>query len=339
MVLILGPMVYSLICGIFSAAFFAMGGVFTLFSAVFLYLSGMRGGIIGTLISSIPTCLIIFMIPQNTGMALGYSLFLLMPTLVWIALVRFRTLEQLMMDMSGASEKRIDGFGFPNMVYLYIYILMFVYAIALCFPAVQTLCAQSYRYLIILLIKFLHPQSVVPTLGDVMTSDLPVMSAQKLLSLEDKEKLRDVLQMLPGNFAILLIGIHWVCWKISMKMSSYFKQESQWKPHPLDHTYPMWGDVVFMVCLAVQYGTYYVGASPLSQFMSAIFASLSSLPLLFLGLRILYLWSKRRGIKDKMFKIIVGVSFLLGFPFVIVILLGFIESIFNISKRFGLSHR
>ena len=306
----LGPMAISFLCGIFGAAFLSLGGVFLLALPAFYYFAGIRSGIIGVLISVVPTCFLFYSITQSQAFLLPFFLFIMMPILLWIAVYRFRTLDHLVLSQTKQSFP-LTNFGLPKMISVFIFGLCMIYAIAFSIPQIQSYFYAAY-------------QGAMPVFDQVA----------KIYGLKTEQ----VLQQLPDAIIFMLLSIHLLSFQFAFRIGSRVKLWS-WDAHPEDKTYALWWDIPFIIFLSASILTSLFNAPELVQLIFSCLTILSAMPLLMLGVQVFKIVGKRYGYKKRTINIVLGVLFFLVHPLIFVILLGLMESVVGISKRFQYNSR
>ncbi len=306
----LGPMAISFLCGIFGAAFLSLGGVFLLALPAFYYFAGIRSGIIGVLISVVPTCFLFYSITQSQAFLLPFFLFIMMPILLWIAVYRFRTLDHLVLSQTKQSFP-LTNFGLPKMISVFIFGLCMIYAIAFSIPQIQSYFYAAY-------------QGAMPVFDQVA----------KIYGLKTEQ----VLQQLPDAIIFMLLSIHLLSFQFAFRIGSRVKLWS-WDAHPEDKTYALWWDIPFIIFLSASILTSLFSAPEFVHLIFSCLTILSAIPLLMLGVQVFKIVGKSYGYKKRTINIVLGVLFFLVHPLIFVILLGLMESVVGISKRFQYNSR
>lgn len=306
----LGPMAISFLCGIFGAAFLSLGGSFLLALPAFYYFAGIRSGIIGVLISVVPTCFLFYGITQSQAFLLPFFLFIMMPILLWIAVYRFRTLDHLVLSQTKQSFP-LTNFGLPKMISVFIFGLCIIYAIAFSIPQIQSYFYAAY-------------QGAIPIFDQVA----------KIYGLKTEQ----VLQQLPDAIIFMLLSIHLLSFQIAFRIGNRLKLWS-WEAHPEDKTYALWWDIPFVTFLSASILTSLFNAPEFVQLIFSCLTILSAMPLLMLGVQVFKIVAKSYGYKKRAINIVLGVLFFLVHPLIFVILLGLMESVVGISKRFQYNSR
>lgn len=306
----LGPMAISFLCGIFGAAFLLLGGLFPLAIPAIYYFSGIRSGIIGILISVAPTFFLVYGITHNNAFVLPFILFIIIPIILWIAVYRFRTLDQLILSQIKQSFP-LTNFGLPKMISVFSFGLCILYAIAFAIPQVQSYFYGAY-------------QGAMPIFEQVAT----------IYGLKTEQ----VLQQLPDGIVLMLLSIHLLSFRVAFNVGKKLKLWS-WANHPEDHTYALWWDIPFAIFLSTRMLTSFFNVTEFVQFIFSGLTILSAVPLLMLGVQVFKFVGKHYGYKKRTINIVLGVLFFLVHPLIFVLLLGLMESVVGISKRFQYNSR
>jgi len=306
----LGPMAISFLCGIFGAAFFSLGGIFLLALPAFYYFAGIRAGIIGVLISTVPTCFLFYILTQRQDFLLPFFLLILIPIILWIAVYRFRTLDHLVLSQSKQSFP-LTNFGFPKMISVFIFGLCIVYSIALSIPQIQSYFHNAY-------------QGAMPVFDQ----------AAKIYGLKTEQ----LLQQLPDGIIFMLLSIHLLSFRLAFRAGNKL-QLWAWNTHPEDHTYALWWDIPFTIFLSANIAASLLKVPEFVQLVSSCLTVLSAVPLLMLGVQVFKIAGKSYGHKKRTINIVLGVFFFLVHPLIFVVILGLMESVVGISKRFQYNSR
>jgi len=306
----LGPMAISFLCGIFGAAFFSLGGIFLLALPAFYYFAGIRAGIIGVLISTVPTCFLFYILTQRQDFLLPFFLLILIPIILWIAVYRFRTLDHLVLSQSKQSFP-LTNFGFPKMISVFIFGLCIVYSIALSIPQIQSYFHNAY-------------QGAMPVFDQ----------AAKIYGLKTEQ----LLQQLPDGMIFMLLSIHLFSFRFAFKIGNKLKLWV-WDKHPDDNTYGLWWDIPFAIFVSANIAASLLNAPEFIQLIFSCLTILSSVPLLMLGTHVFKIAGKSYGYKKRTINIVLGVFFFLVHPLIFVVFLGLMESVVGISKRFQYNSR
>jgi hypothetical protein len=306
----LGPMAISFLCGILSAAFLSLGGVFLLAVPAFYYFSGIRSGIIGVLIAAIPTCLLFYGITQSQDFLLPFFLFIIMPIILWIAVYRFRILDHLVLSQSKSSFP-LTNFGIPKMIAIFIFGLCLAYALAFAIPEIRSYFYDAY-------------QGAMPIFDQVA----------KIYSLKTEQ----IIHQLPDVIVFMLLSMHLFSFRVAFSIGKKLKLWS-WDAHPEDHTYALWWDIPFFILLSTCIGFPLLQTNEFVQLIFSCLTILSAVPLLMLGIQVFKIIGKCYGYKKRTINIVLGVLFFLVHPLIFVLLLGLMESVVGISKRFQYNSR
>ncbi|HCU06394.1 MAG TPA: hypothetical protein DIC42_02260 [Holosporales bacterium] len=305
----LGPMAISFLCGIFGAAFLSLGGIFLLIVPAVYYFAGIRAGIIGVLISVVPTCFLFYGATQSQEFLLSFFLFILMPILLWISVYRFRTLDHLLSQSK--QDFPLTNFGLPKMFSVFIFGLCLVYAFAFSIPQVQAYFYGAY-------------QGAMPVFDQLA----------KTCGLKTEQ----ILQQLPDCIVFMLLSIHLFSFLVAFSTGRRFKLWS-WDNHPEDYSYALWWDVPFVIFLSAGITASLLQVPEFVQIIFSCLTVLSAMPLLMLGVQVFKIVGRSYGYKKRTINIVLGVLFFLGHPLVFVLLLGLMESVVGISKRFQYNSR
>lgn len=303
-------MAISFLCGIFGAAFLSLGGIFTLALPFFYYFAGIRAGIIGVLISALPTCFLFYGVTQSQDFLLPFFLLIMLPIILWIAVYRFRTLDFLV--LSHAKQPfPLTNFGLPKMISIFIFVLCIVYAIALSIPQIQSYFHSAY-------------QGAMPVFDQ----------AAKIYGLKTEQ----LLQQLPDGIIFMLLSIHLFSFRFAFLIGNKLKLWS-WNTHPDDNTYALWWDIPFAIFLSASIAATLLNVPGFVQLIFSCLTILSAVPLLMLGVQVFKIVGKSYGYKKRTINIALGAFFFLVHPLMFVVLLGLMESVVGISKRFQYNSR
>lgn len=306
----LGPMAISFLCGTLGAAFLSLGGLFTLTLPALYYFAGMRAGIIGVLISAVPTCFLFYALTQSQDFLLPFFLLIMLPIILWTAVYRFRTLDHLVLSQTKQSFP-LTNFGLPKMIGTFIFSLCIIYAIAFSIPQVQSYFHSVY-------------QDAMPIFDQ----------AAKIYGLKTEQ----LLQQLPDGIIFMLLSIHLLSFRFAFRVGNKLKLWT-WNTHPDDSTYALWWDIPFALFLSANITASLLKAPDFVQLIFSCLTILSATPLLMLGVQVFTIAGKSYGYKKRTINILLGVFFFLVHPLVFVVLLGLMESVVGISKRFQYNSR
>lgn len=271
----------------------------SLLSPFLLYFSGIQAGIVGIAIVSAPYLIAHVAIGLPIIHILPYLLFILIPVLLWIFAYKMRLFYVLM----GNEEK----WGMPWMVAFFSFALCGIYALAFLTPDI-------YAYF-----KALYESSIplIKNAADFYGFEHDMM-----------------IQQLPEAIIFFLLPLHFFSFKFAFNLGVKQKLWS-WFPHAGDNTYNLWCDIPVLAFFVLNLFQF----SPFSKLVISSLGILSTLPLFMLGVRVFRIIGKHYGFSTRTLNVTLSVFFFLVSPLFFVVLLGFMESSFAISRRFQYNSR
>ncbi len=162
---------------------------------------------------------------------------------------------------------------------------------------------------------------------------------QKLsfLTVENKIFLDHFIPWIPGLLGISLLMTLVANACLAQKILLSFQQSLRLPQGIQDWSSPLYWDIIFISSLMIEIAGSVWNLS-YANVVGKTILSLSSLPLLFIGLRICYLKLSSFSSGRILFRLLVILSFLLVWPLLFVVLLGLIEPWYGLMKRFPSSN-